>query len=208
MPRFQVKTAFDFFAALVLLLATAPLLVAIGLLVRIFLGSPALFRQIRAGKDGRPFEMIKFRTMTDAKDAQGNLLPDADRLTPFGKLLRKSSLDELPELYNVLTGAMSLVGPRPLYVSYIKRYSPFQRRRLEVKPGITGWAQVNGRNALSWEQRFQHDVWYVDNHSLALDLRILLRTFTEVFRSRGISQPGHATSEEFMGTDQCKGSDA
>jgi lipopolysaccharide/colanic/teichoic acid biosynthesis glycosyltransferase len=195
------KRCFDIAAASILILATLPLQLFVAALVKIKLGSPVIFRQSRAGYAGRPFVMIKFRTMTDARDPDGRLLSDAARLTPFGKLLRKTSLDELPELYNVLRGDMSLVGPRPLHLSYNERYSDFQRRRLEVKPGITGWAQVNGRNALSWEKRFEHDVWYVDHWSIALDLQILFQTLIEIFRTSGINQPGHATSEEFMGND-------
>jgi lipopolysaccharide/colanic/teichoic acid biosynthesis glycosyltransferase len=176
-----------------------PVLAVLALLVRAKLGSPVLFRQKRPGMDARIFELIKFRTMTDARDARGNLLPDAARLTPFGRWLRSSSLDELPELLNVLRGEMSLVGPRPLLVQYLERYSPVQRRRHEVPPGITGWAQVNGRNALSWEEKFALDVWYVDNRSLWLDVRILALTVGQVVFRRGISAPGEATMPEFVG---------
>jgi sugar transferase EpsL len=197
MARISIKRAFDLCAAVVILVLTLPIQTVIAVLVCILLGRPVIFRQPRAGMGGQPFVMIKFRTMTDGRDASGNLLPDADRLTRFGKFLRKTSLDELPELYNVLKGDMSLVGPRPLHVFYNDRYSDFQRRRLEVKPGITGWAQVNGRNALSWEQRFEHDVWYVDHWSFWLDLKILIKTAKEVCKSSGVSQPGHVTSEEF-----------
>ena len=188
---------------LVLIMLAAPLLVPIllvvALLVRIKLGSPVLFRQQRPGLHGKPFIMLKFRTMTDARDTQGNLLSDADRLTPFGRWLRATSLDELPELLNVLRGEMSLVGPRPLLMHYIERYTPEQMRRHDVRPGITGWAQVNGRNAISWEEKFKLDVWYVDNHSLALDVKIIGMTIGKVVKREGISQDGQATAVEFMG---------
>ena len=179
-------------------LGPALLLIAAG--VRRYMGSPVLFRQIRPGLRGEPFEIRKFRTMTDERDADGNLLPDAERLTPLGSFLRRSSLDELPELLNVLTGDMSLVGPRPLIMSYLDRYTPEQARRNEVVPGVTGWAQVNGRNALSWEQKFAYDVWYVDHLSLWLDLKILAMTVWQVFAGHGVSAEGHATMPEFMGS--------
>ena len=169
------------------------------LLVRIGMGSPVLFRQERPGLGGRPFRILKFRTMTDARDASGGLLPDGDRLTAVGRLLRATSLDELPELLNVLRGDMSLVGPRPLLMRYLSRYSPDQARRHEVRPGVTGWAQVNGRNLLTWEEKFAHDVWYVDHCSLGLDLRILFKTVIDVFRRRGIAAEGHKTMPEFVG---------
>lgn len=159
-----------------------------------------LFRQMRPGLHGEPFTLYKFRTMTDARDADGNLLPDAQRLTRFGRFLRSTSLDELPELWNVLKGDMSLVGPRPLLMQYLERYTPEQKRRHEVRPGITGWAQVNGRNAITWEEKFALDVWYVDNQSLWLDLRILMLTVWKVLRREAISQAGNATMTEFMGT--------
>jgi sugar transferase EpsL len=162
-------------------------------------GAPVLFRQTRPGMGGKPFLMYKFRTMTDQRDTAGNLLPDEKRLTRFGKFLRSTSLDELPELINVLKGEMSLVGPRPLLMEYLGRYSPEQARRHEVRPGITGWAQVNGRNAISWEEKFKLDVWYVDNRSLWLDIKILWMTFVKVFKREGISQEGQATAEKFMG---------
>jgi len=177
-----------------------PLIVIIALVVRIHFGSSVLFTQERLGLDGRPFLIRKFRTMTDASDAQGKILPDADRLTKFGRFLRATSLDELPELINVLNGEMSLVGPRPLFAHYRDRYTPEQFRRHEVLPGISGWAQVNGRNALSWEQKFELDLWYVDHQSLFLDLRILFLTIWNALIREGINQPGHATAEEFMGT--------
>lgn len=185
-------------AALALLMLSLPLLCLI-LLVRSKLGSPAFFRQHRPGLCGQPFQMIKFRTMTDVRDSSGSLLPDEQRLTSFGSFLRSSSLDELPELINVLKGEMSLVGPRPLLMQYLPLYSQEQTRRHEVRPGITGWAQVNGRNAISWEEKFKLDVWYVDNQSLSLDLKILLMTLKKVFVREGISQDGHATMEMFKG---------
>ena len=163
------------------------------------MGSPVLFKQQRPGLHGKPFMMSKFRTMTDARDGDGNLLPDADRLTRLGRFLRSTSLDELPELFNVLKGDMSLVGPRPLLMRYLDRYTPEQARRHEVRPGITGWAQINGRNALSWEDKFTLDVWYVDHCSLLLDMRIILQTIWKVLRREGISQEGEATMSEFMG---------
>lgn len=182
-------------AALVL----SPVLLIVALLVRACHGSPVLFRQPRGGYQGCVFEVFKFRTMTDARDHQGNLLPDEARLTPLGRFLRASSLDELPELLNVLRGEMSLVGPRPLFARYLTRYNRDQARRHQVLPGITGWAQINGRNALSWEDKFRLDLWYVDHWSLGLDVKILLLTMWKVVRREGISQPGHATAEEFFG---------
>jgi sugar transferase EpsL len=183
------------------LLCLAPVLALVALLVRLKLGAPLLFRQQRPGLHGKPFTLYKFRTMTDARDAQGRRLPDAERLTPFGRFLRSTSLDELPELFNVLKGEMSLVGPRPLLMRYLDRYTPEQARRHAVKPGITGWAQVNGRNALTWEEKFALDVWYVDHQSLWLDVKILAMTVWQVLKREGISQPGHATMEEFRGTN-------
>jgi len=174
-------------------------LVAVGVLVRWRLGRPVLFRQTRPGRQGRLFELIKFRTMTDARDAEGRLLPDAQRLTPFGHWLRSTSLDELPEIVNVLKGEMSLVGPRPLLVEYLPRYSPEQARRHEVRPGITGWTQVNGRNAMAWEEKFRMDVWYVDHQTFGLDLKILWLTLGAVLSRRGISARGEATMPEFRG---------
>lgn len=172
----------------------------LALLVRFKLGAPVLFRQQRPGLHGRPFTLYKFRTMTDARDAEGALLPDAERLTSFGHFLRSTSLDELPELFNVLKGEMSLVGPRPLLMEYLPRYTPEQQRRHEVRPGLTGWAQVNGRNALSWEEKFALDVWYVEHCSFWLDLKILVLTTGKIINREGISQPGHATMEEFRGS--------
>lgn len=178
------------------LVVLSPLLMAVGLFVRFRLGSPVLFRQARAGLGAEPFELVKYRSMTDARGADGSLLPDVDRLIPFGERLRRLSLDELPELWLVLKGDMSLVGPRPLPVKYLDRYTPEQMRRHEVKPGITGWAQVNGRNATTWDERLAMDVWYVDNRSLWLDLKILWRTVAVVFSREGISADGEATMAE------------
>ena len=194
------KRSLDLALAVSALLALSPILALLGLLVRIKLGRPVLFRQRRPGFRGRPFYVFKFRTMTDERDAGGGLLPDVERLTAFGRFLRATSLDELPELFNVLRGEMSLVGPRPLLMQYLQRYSPEQARRHDVLPGITGWAQINGRNALTWEEKFRLDVWYVDHCSLWLDLKIIALTLWKVLKREGISQPGHATAEEFMGT--------
>lgn len=194
------KRLFDLFFAALGVVILSPVLLLIALLVRIYHGSPVLFTQQRPGFKGRPFFIYKFRTMTDTRDAEGRLLPDAQRLTRLGRFLRAASLDELPELFNVLRGEMSLVGPRPLLMQYLDRYTPEQARRHEVLPGITGWAQVNGRNALSWEDKFRLDVWYVDHWSLWLDVKILLLTVWKVLKREGISQPGHATAEEFMGS--------
>lgn len=194
-----MKRFFDLMLALIaLLLLLLPLLFLV-YLVRRKLGGPVFFRQARPGLHGKPFGMVKFRTMTDARDAHGALLPDAGRLTPFGKFLRASSLDELPELWNVLKGDMSLVGPRPLLMEYLPLYSPEQARRHEVRPGITGWAQVNGRNALGWEEKFALDVWYVDNRSLWLDIKILWMTVRKVLVREGISADGEATMSKFAG---------
>jgi len=184
------------------LTALFPVLLLIAALVRLFLGSPVLFRQLRPGLHGQPFPLIKFRTMTAGKDAVGQLLPDADRLIRFGKLLRSTSLDELPEFWNVVKGDMSLVGPRPLLMEYLPLYSVRQAQRHEVKPGLTGWAQVNGRNALSWEDRFELDVWYVENQSPLLDLKILWMTLGIVVKRKGIRQEGSATMERFRGSVQ------
>lgn len=184
----------------VLLAATSPIIVPVWVAVRLRLGSPALFRQRRPGRDGKPFTLVKFRTMLDP-DPTANLVTDADRLTPLGRALRSTSLDELPTLWNVLKGDMSLVGPRPLLMQYLDRYSPEQARRLEVRPGVTGWAQTHGRNSLTWEEKFSFDVWYVDNRSFALDLRILARTLATVVRRQGVSADESATMPEFRGTD-------
>lgn len=199
-----MKRAFDIICAASALLLLSPLLVLIAIMVRLRLGTPVLFRQERPGLHGKPFLMYKFRTMTDRCDQQGNLLADSERLTAFGKTLRSTSLDELPELINVLKGDMSLVGPRPLLMEYLDRYTPQQARRHEVRPGITGWAQVNGRNALSWEERFKLDVWYVDNCSMLLDFRILLKTVGKVVGREGISEKGQETMSKFMGSSNDK----
>jgi lipopolysaccharide/colanic/teichoic acid biosynthesis glycosyltransferase len=193
------KRAFDLAVAVPVSILVLPLAAAVTWQIRRRLGSPVLFRQPRAGLHGRPFTVYKFRTMTDERRPDGSLAEDAERLTPLGRFLRSSSLDEIPGLINVLRGEMSLVGPRPLHLHYLERYTPEQNRRHEVPPGITGWAAVNGRNAQTWEQKFEHDVWYVDHVSPRLDLEILLRTLVAVFQRRGISQEGHATAEEFMG---------
>ena len=196
---FWVKRAMDVALSGLLLILLSPLMAALAILVWLKLGRPILFRQTRPGLHGKPFVIYKFRTMTNARDAHGNPLPDSERLTSFGRWLRATSLDELPELLNVLKGDMSLVGPRPLLMEYLDRYTPEQARRHEVKPGITGWAQIHGRNALSWEEKFQLDVWYVDNWSLWLDVKILWRTVWIVLKREGISAEGHATMPEFRG---------
>ena len=195
------KRLFDLLLTIPGLVLLSPLLVLISLLVWVYHGSPVLFRQLRPGYRGQPFYLYKFRTMRELRDTQGNLLPDEARLTRLGRFLRTTSLDELPELFHVLRGEMSLVGPRPLLMQYLSRYSPEQARRHDVLPGITGWAQINGRNALTWQDKFRLDVWYVDHWSLGLDVRILWLTFWKVIRREDISQPGHATAEEFMGNE-------
>jgi len=198
--QLRIKRLLDIILASLLLILFSPLMALIALAIRVTMGRPILFRQPRIGYRGRVFIIYKFRTMTDERDEQGNLLPDERRLTPFGAWLRSWSLDELPELFNVLKGEMSLVGPRPLLVEYLDRYTPEQFRRHEVKPGITGWAQVNGRNALTWEEKFRLDVWYVDNWTVWLDFKILLLTVLKVLRREGISAPGHTTMPEFKGS--------
>lgn len=195
------KRLFDLSVAVVAIFFLWPVLLVIAILVRVRLGAPVFFRQVRPGLHGKPFEMVKFRTMLDARDAQGNLLPDAERMTRLGRFLRSSSLDELLELWNVLKGEMSLVGPRPLLMEYLPLYSDEQRRRHEVRPGITGWAQVNGRNALSWDEKFKLDVWYVDNQSFWLDVKILFQTVKKVLVKDGISADGEATMYPFRGND-------
>jgi sugar transferase EpsL len=192
-----LKRVFDVVVSATALVVLAPVMGLIALAVWRTMGRPVLFRQVRPGLHGKPFVMYKFRTMRDLRDAEGKLLPDEARLTPFGRWLRSTSLDELPELLNVLRGEMSLVGPRPLLMEYLDRYTPEQARRHEVKPGITGWAQIHGRNNLSWDERFKLDVWYVDNWSLWLDLKILWRTLWMVLRREGISAQGHATMPRF-----------
>lgn len=193
------KRLFDLLAAILGLLVISPILLLVAILVRVYHGRPVLFGQKRPGLHGQPFRIFKFRTMTEARAADGSLLPDEQRLSPLGRFLRASSLDELPELFNVLRGEMSIVGPRPLLMQYLERYSPEQSRRHDVLPGITGWAQINGRNALTWEDKFRLDVWYVDHWSFWLDIKILFLTVWKVVKREGISQPGHATAEEFMG---------
>lgn len=198
------KRALDIALSAAALVLFSPVLLVVALCVRFALGSPVLFRQTRPGLNGTPFTLVKFRTMRDAVDSKGQTLSDAERLTRFGRRLRSTSLDELPELWNVLVGEMSLVGPRPLLMEYLPRYSAQQMRRHDVRPGITGWAQVNGRNASSWDERFAHDIWYVDNHSAALDVRILFRTVKQVFVAEGITQAGHATMPHFTGRSEAQ----
>ncbi|MGR5336191.1 sugar transferase [Vibrio gigantis] len=195
-----MKRLFDFLASLIALILLSPIIAFVAWKIRKNLGSPVLFRQTRPGLNGKPFEMVKFRSMKDAVDANGNPLPDDERMTPFGDKLRSSSLDELPGLWNVLKGDMSLVGPRPLLVQYLPLYNKEQARRHDVRPGITGWAQINGRNAISWEEKFALDVWYVDNRTLWLDIKILFLTVKKVFVKEGISAEGHVTIEPFMGS--------
>ena len=196
-----MKRVIDFTASLIILVILAPLMIVLALAVRLRMGAPVIFSQARPGLHGSLFRLYKFRTMTDAADERGDPLPDAARLTRFGRFLRASSLDELPAIWNVLKGDMSLVGPRPLLVEYLPLYSAEQNRRHEVRPGITGWAQVNGRNRLSWQKKFELDVWYVDNRSLFLDIKILVMTLVRVFQRRDISQEGHATMEKFRGNN-------
>lgn len=193
------KRLFDIFASLFALIVLGPLMLVLAWQIRKRMGSPVLFRQVRPGLNGKPFEMVKFRTMRDAFDADGNPLPDSERMTAFGSFLRSSSLDELPELWNVLKGDMSLVGPRPLLMEYLPLYSKEQARRHDVRPGVTGWAQINGRNAISWEEKFKLDVWYVDNKSFWLDCKILMLTVKKVLIRDGISAEGHVTVENFEG---------
>ena len=195
------KRLFDIITALIGLIVLSPVILLTAILVRIFLGTPILFRQQRPGYKERPFFIYKFRTMTDRLSADGNLLPDSERLTPFGHCLRSLSLDELPELFNILRGEMSFVGPRPLLMQYLPLYSPEQARRHDVLPGLTGWAQVNGRNAADWPTRFKLDVWYVDHWSFWLDIKIILMTFGKVFKRAGVNQEGQATVEYFTGND-------
>ncbi|MFT8275899.1 sugar transferase [Kerstersia gyiorum] len=198
----MIKRLFDIVVSLTALVLLSPVLLIVSIQVRRKLGSPVFFRQIRPGLRGKPFEMIKFRTMRDAIDANGKPLPDAERLTGFGRMLRSTSLDELPELWNVLKGEMSLVGPRPLLMEYLHLYDKRQASRHDVKPGITGWAQVNGRNAISWEQKFEYDAWYVEHQSLWLDIKILWLTVKKVIIRDGISAEGSATMEKFQGTNK------
>ena len=197
--KFFVKRLFDIIFSFYLLLILSPLFLIIFILVKLKLGGPIIFKQRRPEKNEKIFEMYKFRTMTDKRDKKGDLLPDKDRITAFGKFLRKMSLDELPELFNVLKGDMSFVGPRPLLIEYLLLYNKEQKKRHLVKPGLTGWAQVNGRNAISWEEKFEYDVWYVENWSLWFDFKILIKTFSKVLKMEGISQMGMATMEKFKG---------
>lgn len=200
----KVKRTVDLIVSFAFLTAFSPVLFAIGILLFVTMGRPILFRQQRPGRYGRPFTLLKFRTMREARDAEGRLLADEARLTALGKALRDLSLDELPQLWNVLRGDMSLVGPRPLLMQYLERYSAEEMRRHEVKPGITGWAQVNGRNATSWQERFALDVWYVENWSLALDARILARTAWTVLAGEGVAHGGHVSMPEFLGSERNK----
>jgi sugar transferase EpsL len=193
------KRALDLVITIPGIIVFSPFLLIISVLVLVNFGTPILFRQKRPGYRSKPFYVYKFRTMTDARDAQSNLLPDSQRITRLGRFLRSTSLDELPEMFNVLKGEMSWVGPRPLLMQYLERYSPEQARRHDVLPGITGWAQINGRNSLTWEEKFKLDVWYVDHQSFGLDIKILLISILKVLRREGINQPGQATAEEFMG---------
>lgn len=196
-----VKRFFDIVSSLLAIIVLSPLLLIVSILVRIKLGSPVLFKQERPGKNEKIFTLMKFRTMTDERDENGELLPDEVRLTKFGKFLRSTSIDELPELFNILKGDMSVIGPRPLLVQYLPRYNVHQHRRHEVRPGLSGWAQVNGRNAISWQEKFNLDVEYVDNYSLFMDIKILFMTVINVFKRDGISSETSATMEEFMGND-------
>ena len=195
-----MRRIFDFIGACLGLILFSPLFLVLAVLIRVKLGSPVLFRQLRGGLKGRPFEIIKFRSMTNQRDAAGNLLPDGERLTSFSRFLRSTSLDELPELYNILKGDMSFIGPRPLLAEYLDLYTPEQNRRHEVKPGISGWAQVNGRNVLTWEERFQLDTWYVDQQSLRLDLKILFMTIGNVIARKNISAANHDSMPKFRGS--------
>jgi lipopolysaccharide/colanic/teichoic acid biosynthesis glycosyltransferase len=198
----MLKKLFDFFVSLFVLLTLFPIIFFLAILIRINLGSPILFVQDRPGLNGVVFKMLKFRTMLDSKDKEGNLLPDKQRMTKFGAFLRSASLDELPSLLNVIKGDISLVGPRPLLLEYLHLYNETQARRHNVPPGITGWAQVNGRNAISWEKKFELDVWYVDNQSFILDLKILLLTVKKVFNRDGVTANGHVTIEPFRGSPE------
>ncbi|WP_252502003.1 sugar transferase [Sporosarcina sp. Marseille-Q4943] len=195
------KRVFDFSVSLIAILLLSPVFVAIALLVRWKIGTPVLFKQKRPGLNEVPFYIYKFRSMTNDTDQTGKLLPNEQRITKFGRLLRKTSLDELPQLFNVLKGDISLVGPRPLLMDYLDLYSPEQSRRHHVLPGITGWAQINGRNAISWEEKFEYDVWYVDNHSIWLDIKILLLTMKKVFKSEGVNKSENITMDKFKGSD-------
>lgn len=196
-----MKRVFDFVVAFIALIFFAPILILLAILVRFKLGAPILFKQQRPGKDGKPFIMTKFRTMRNSVDSSGNILPDQQRMTKFGKFLRAASLDELPELWHVLTGQMSLVGPRPLLMEYLPLYNKEQAKRHNVRPGITGWAQVNGRNAIDWKTKLELDTWYVENQSLRLDIKILFMTISKVFKRSGISSDGEVTAVKFKGNN-------
>jgi len=197
--KLKLKRLIDIVGSLIGLALSSPIIIVISIIIYFTMGRPIFFKQVRPGLKGKPFVIYKFRTMLDLKDEKGNLLPDEKRLTTIGKFLRSTTLDELPEFWNVLKGDMSLVGPRPLLMEYLDRYTPEQARRHNVKPGMTGWAQVNGRNAISWEEKFKLDVWYVDNWNILLDLKIILLTILKVLRREGISAEGHATMPEFRG---------
>jgi lipopolysaccharide/colanic/teichoic acid biosynthesis glycosyltransferase len=196
------KRMFDIIATALILVLLSPLLAILSLLIWLMIGWPILFRQTRPGHQGQPFTLYKYRTMSEARDSQGELLPDEKRITRLGRFLRAASLDELPELFNILRGEMSLVGPRPLLMQYLDRYTPEQARRHQTLPGLTGWAQIHGRNTVSWEEKFRLDVWYVDNWTFGLDLKILASTLGKVWQREGISQEGHISAEEFMGTEK------
>jgi lipopolysaccharide/colanic/teichoic acid biosynthesis glycosyltransferase len=198
----RIKRILDLTIAVPTFIILSPLLIIIAILIRIKLGSPVLFSQQRPGLHGKPFTIYKFRTMTDERDKEGNMLPDRERMISMGNFLRMNSMDELPELFNVIKGDMSFVGPRPLLMDYLKLYTPEQMRRHEVKPGITGWAQINGRNAITWEKKFKYDVWYVDNLSLWIDVKILIKSIVNIVNREGINQPGHATMGKFKGNYQ------
>ena len=197
----MIKRLLDIFISAVAMIVLSPVIAVVAVMVALFLGRPVLFTQTRPGLGGQPFRMVKFRTMTDAVDASGTLLPDSERLTRLGKLLRTSSLDELPELWNVLCGDMSLVGPRPLLMEYLPLYTPDQARRHDVRPGLTGWAQVNGRNAISWDEKFEYDLWYIDHHNTLIDLRIMALTGWRLIRPRGINAPGMVGQTKFLGSE-------
>jgi len=195
-----MKRLFDIIASIIFIILFAPILLVLCFLVRRKMGSPIIFSQVRPGLNARPFTMIKFRSMIDAYDEKGEPLPDSERLTRFGKFLRSSSIDELPEIWNVLKGDMSLVGPRPLLMEYVPLYTPEQAKRMDIRPGVTGWAQVNGRNAISWEKKFEMDVWYVENRTLWLDIKIIFMTLKKIIIKEGISADGEATMSKFTGT--------
>jgi lipopolysaccharide/colanic/teichoic acid biosynthesis glycosyltransferase len=200
MRSYFLKRIIDIIGSLIGLVVASPIIVVISIIIYITMGRPIFFKQVRPGLKGKPFVIYKFRTMLDLRDEKGNLLPDEKRLTTIGKFLRNTTLDELPEFWNVLKGDMSLVGPRPLLMEYLDRYTPEQARRHNVKPGMTGWAQINGRNAITWEEKFKLDVWYVDNWNILLDLKIIFLTILKVLKREGISAEGHATMPEFMGS--------